>query len=153
MKKFTIKQQAENAIRWIKALLSGRYKQGTKELGDKNGYCCWGLGCQLMKIPFDKDDVWSDTLYTYIGFKNKDGAVTPELKNTPEYTRTTLDRLNDNEDFTFKEIASFLITNATKNFVPGVAKEIRRWYNAEPKVKTQVDKLYKKLQEKHSELA
>lgn len=34
------------ATKWVAALRSGEYKQGTKKLGNKyEGYCCLGLGC------------------------------------------------------------------------------------------------------------
>ncbi len=33
--------------RWIKALNSGEYKQGTTFLNGPNGYCCLGVLCDL----------------------------------------------------------------------------------------------------------
>lgn len=40
-------------LRWVEALQSGKYSQGTGGLGDpKNGYCCLGVGCDILEIPF-----------------------------------------------------------------------------------------------------
>jgi hypothetical protein len=42
----------EFAERWVKALRSGEYKQGTGTLGNaKDGYCCIGVACRIAGAP------------------------------------------------------------------------------------------------------
>jgi hypothetical protein len=44
------------AIKWAKALESGRYKQGFGALKDKDGaYCCLGVLCRVQGLTFRKD--------------------------------------------------------------------------------------------------
>lgn len=38
--------------RWIKALLSGEYKQGKGRLKKGEGYCCLGVLCEVGNIPY-----------------------------------------------------------------------------------------------------
>jgi hypothetical protein len=41
------------AMRWVKALRSGKYKQGTGHLKRRSGYCCLGVLCELRGVGFD----------------------------------------------------------------------------------------------------
>jgi hypothetical protein len=50
---------------WIDALLSGEYKQGRGALKYKNGYCCYGVLCDVaikdgLKVEV-KTDTWGTT--------------------------------------------------------------------------------------------
>ena len=40
--------------KWITALKSGKYRQATKMLRSPRGYCCLGVLCEVMEVPYDK---------------------------------------------------------------------------------------------------
>ncbi len=48
----------EIAKKWVKALRSGKYKQGQKSLCTVKGktakYCCLGVLCHILKTPYEK---------------------------------------------------------------------------------------------------
>ena len=52
------KKQKANLKKWIKALRSGKYKQTKDTLcNDKrNSFCCLGVLCDVLKIPYTVDD-------------------------------------------------------------------------------------------------
>jgi len=41
-----------DAMKWVKALRSGEYKQGTKLLKFNGKYCCLGVACEIMPDKF-----------------------------------------------------------------------------------------------------
>jgi hypothetical protein len=97
-----------NRRKWVDALLSGKYKQAQGALHDTGGFCCMGVACDL-----SGKGEWTD----HSDFKTYDGeirggympvAVADWLgteTQTPAACGVGLDRLNDDEDFTFEEIA------------------------------------------------
>jgi hypothetical protein len=48
-----MKPKKKDIMTWINALRSGKYKQARKKLQTKNGYCCFGVACELF-IPKNK---------------------------------------------------------------------------------------------------
>lgn len=125
----TIKEQQENAIKWLEALLSGKYEQGKNCLGDEDtGYCCWGLGCKIVGIDFSPSDGWDDNLYQYIGYKNEGGYIDPIVKKG-SHKYVSLALLNDNASWTFFQIADYLIEHCETNFIPEVAEAIKQHFN------------------------
>lgn len=151
--KLTIKQKSENAIKWLKALLSGRYPQGSDQLGNREyGYCCWGVACKILLPSYNTTDGWDNRITPLIGFKSLEnsGPIGFEVRRDylNEYEEETWDTennlagLNDNLNLTFKEIATILIIRAKDSFVPGVAKEIRKWYSNTPTIKKKIDSIY-----------
>ena len=162
--KLTIKQKSENAIKWLKALLSGRYPQGSDQLGDKeSGYCCWGVACRILLPSYKKTDGWDDRIAPLIGYidENENGPLSFKVRKDyydEYYGRETycdvgsnLAELNDDLHLTFKEIATILIVRAKDLFESGVAKEIRKWYNNDPVVKKKIDNIYKVFSDKSLE--
>lgn len=116
----------KNAINWIEALLSGKYKQGRRILGDeKGGYCCWGVGCKVAKVDFDPLDIWNDDLYEAIGFiklGSSYGELYTELDNN-----TCLSEAND-IGVPFKDIANHLVLHADEQFEPEVAVAVKEHF-------------------------
>lgn len=114
-----------NAINWIEALLSGKYKQGYQRLGsEEDGFCCWGLGCKTVGIHFDPFHGWNNSFSYQIGYKNVYGGF--RMVGVQEPMR--LNRMNDVNKYTFKQIAYLLIKNAHLNFYPDIAEAIQnRW--------------------------
>ena len=96
---------------WIDALRSGDYNQGIGTLQDEKGYCCLGVGCEVL-IP--KSEQRLNTYNIFIA-----GSFPAEQKNAPEWlkdindkvselTETTLGVYNDINKLTFIEIADLL---------------------------------------------
>lgn len=68
-----------NAKKWVEALRSGEYQQTTKNLHDKNGFCCLGVACDLYGkekgIEWEAPKVQGDTGLQFIGSE----AILPSL--------------------------------------------------------------------------
>ncbi len=103
------------AKRWIKALRSGLYKQGTEQLKNANNeYCCLGVLCDLHSKSTGKK--WHSNLYLgsfatapitvakWAGMKeqNADGYIK---------SGASLTELNDNRQYSFKQIARAIERN------------------------------------------
>jgi len=113
----------EQFRKWIKALKSGRYKQTTGTLNDKDGYCCLGVACKIL-IPKNKwkyqtkmdENTGEETEIPYL-----EGDMPNYQKYAPTWLKeinddiqkrredgNSLDVLNDTEKYNFKEIAKAL---------------------------------------------
>ena len=130
------------ATKWIKALRSGKYKQGRRLLRTTDDkFCCLGVLCDVMKIPcweypkINADDqslVYhfgekADSKKTYAGLlppmainkagmKSEDGTFcSEEERNTfkKKYGAVTLVGMNDSGK-TFEEIANVIEENWDK---------------------------------------
>ena len=126
-------QRAENAILWIDTLLKTRMKQGTEQLGDSRGYCCLGVACKKLSVPFNPEDTSSPYLIEILGLHTLDGhAKHPKTKEVlapaPNLSVACLTDLNDNQDYTFRDIAKHLLEATDFYFRPGVAKLIKKHY-------------------------
>jgi len=120
----TKKEQIENAIKWIEALLSGEYKRGKGALGNKTiGFCCWGLGCYVVGKTYDPIDIWDDGFYKWVGFNNMKGYIAPQF-----YGRDKLARVNDFTNAGFKRIGKYLIKHSATNFEPHVSEGIQKHF-------------------------
>ena len=116
----------EKEIRkWVKALRSGKYKQGNGRLETEDGFCCLGVACKVF-IP--KSEQFTDSNGKLDGWFPSAQSNAPEwLKNinhdfegivdspdavniTKNKTRkhVTLPELNDMYNFSFDEIADLL---------------------------------------------
>ncbi len=101
------------ALKWIKALRSGKFKQGKHALCEVKGktskYCCLGVLCHILKTPYTKDGELKiyeasqgflpSTVTRQVGIKN----INPMLLNG-EY----LTDMNDVGGKSFKEIANVI---------------------------------------------
>jgi hypothetical protein len=95
--------------KWCAALDSGEYNQTKCTLQDHDGYCCLGVACKIF-IPKDKQQLYENTL---IGSLPYDQIMAPHwisylVSDFEKNTNSKLQDLNDNEDFTFSEIATLL---------------------------------------------
>jgi len=118
--RITKKQVERNIRRWIKALRSGDYKQGTNSLSYNGKHCCLGVACEVFKIEKQKcvtsggkelcvwqykDDgslKWAranlpDKVRQLLGLQNHDG----------KYNDFSLIRLNDT-GHSFEQIANVI---------------------------------------------
>jgi hypothetical protein len=103
--------------RWIKALRSGKYQQARRTLVQRdktNGtasFCCLGVLCDVFS-----PDGWNGTKY------RADGQISGRASYPPvailrevgldAVTARQLARYNDNEEWSFDEIANFLETGS-----------------------------------------
>lgn len=126
--KVTTETQVANAITWIEALNSEKYLQGKNRMGDAElGFCCWGLGCHVVEIPFKYSDGWNQVFAQHIGFLEESGVVHSEILDPKSCV--SLADLNDNRDWTFKQIGDFLTKNAHFNFKSEVAEAIKQHFS------------------------
>ena len=102
------------AEKWVKALRSGKYKQGTKYLCYSGKYCCLGVLDDIFpKMKLTHDEMTGETSsrslpgYDKIGLENRDG----KLPTGMDYY-VSLTQLNDGKDnvksFNFDEIADII---------------------------------------------
>lgn len=107
-----------NQKKWLDALRSGEYEQGTGALCDNNKYCCLGVGCEVLEVPKVLDR----------GFASYDGeeatappAVVVGLSLLNDRGASfeggdSLVRLNDEVGKTLVEIADIVESNPTAYF-------------------------------------
>ena len=113
------KEQAVNAVTWIKALDTTTEKQGKQQLGDKLiGFCCLGLGCSVLGINYDPEKGASKQFKVKVGLRTSTGS---NVKRD-----NSLVQLNDTLNFTFKEISKVMRLEPEQYFKIEVAKEIKQ---------------------------
>ena len=101
--------------KWVEALRSGKYKQTTGTLRDRDGFCCLGVLCDISKTgEWVKDDGgWRYEGYTdvlpkpvqqLVGLRAQNGNISrstePELEGLSE--------MNDADGKSFAEIADVI---------------------------------------------
>jgi hypothetical protein len=96
--------------KWITALDSGKYQQGKYSLQNKNGYCCLGVACSIT-IP--TKFLVLDIRGRIRGHMPSEQPLAPpwlKLINEDFFDKTgkSLDALNDDQRYTFPEIATLL---------------------------------------------
>ena len=96
--------RTEKITKWIKALRSGRYKQGRGALvifkDSESCYCCLGVAEKVCKMPENFDGRLTGSTVTY-----------PELSAWLEITarqEERLIRMNDKLQKNFSEIADYI---------------------------------------------
>ena len=62
MKEFKFTEAQE---RWLQALESGKYKQGTGVLRNNDKFCCLGVACDVSKVGEWEEPQNTDSVYTY----------------------------------------------------------------------------------------
>lgn len=105
-----------NQLRWIRALESGRYKQGRHFLieirADVEYHCCLGVGCKIFRIPrqrraefiiFDGESSFApESLVEKLALRSGQGWI----EGRRLIGKGSLTHANDN-GATFAEIAAF----------------------------------------------
>jgi len=96
--------------KWVKALRSGKYKQGRGALKTKNGYCCLGVLCDLHSREVNKKPAFEDTTE----YLEASGLLPDEVKEwagltqgegNPQLGKHSATHHNDTNRRTFKQIA------------------------------------------------
>ncbi len=121
-------QQRKNAKKWIKALRSGKYKQGKQTLKRNDEFCCLGVACEIFKDELDLhiEEAKTDRGDVIIYYNNKAGSLPNEVRKhiglrysagaTDNLSLRHLSSMNDSGK-TFDEIADHLEANWTDYFV------------------------------------
>lgn len=109
--------------KWVKALLSGRYKQGVAALhkvqaGQADRFCCLGVACKVARLPSEKPDTFSGAVGYYSSASSLDGTTIARTGMLPPDFRrkiglsvkdqSVLMRMNDASGSNFKQIAAWI---------------------------------------------
>lgn len=102
-----MKVDKKDIQKWVKALRSGKYKQGTGALQNESGYCCLGVACKVLVPNYTTDNGYLiGTLpQTY---RNAPKWLSNIDNNFNHITNKNLVVLNDADDYSFDEIADLL---------------------------------------------
>lgn len=123
----------ENAKKWVEALKSGKYKQGTGQLVTQESewneetmrfiptgvkrYCCLGVLCEVAVqegvIPsFKEDDCYlPEVVQKWVGLKTPQGIFKDNREDN-----SVSDVLNDREQKSFEEIAKVIESEPAELF-------------------------------------
>lgn len=96
----------EIAMKWAKALESGKYKQTTGELynGDSGGHCCLGVLCRISeKRGWIHDFLLPENVQAWAGMKSDNGILPPRFKKF-----WSLSAQNDSAKKSFEQIAKII---------------------------------------------
>jgi len=115
-------QHKQNLKLWAEALRSGKYQQAQNSLKTDDGYCCWGVACEISGIGF-----WSRCGYLNYFFvrdnhgdNGNSGNPPPEISHVwagmgdhsgvfdREGFENSLIELNDSGEFSFSQIADII---------------------------------------------
>jgi len=94
--------------KWVKALRSGKYKQGDGRLYDEktNTYCCLGVLCEIEGIKYSKTNEY----YQGKSLVDESGRLPKKYKVKSGFFMDNLAQLNDH-GLTFKQIAKIIEKN------------------------------------------
>lgn len=104
------------AKKWTKALRSGKYKQGIGMLrNDNNEYCCLGVLCELavkekiVEKYLPNNGTLPKEIIRWAEIKSSEG----QFFNSKNQIKSLI-MYNDDEEFTFKEIAGIIDRNVDR---------------------------------------
>ena len=130
MKTLTNKAKAANAILWIDSLAKTKVKQCICELGNsENGYCCLGWALKKLRLPYDPSESYDEGVVSHMGLLTQDGGFI-EVPEIPNIECNSLAELNDDYDFSFKQISNAIKGNLNILFEPKVASKLIRHYKS-----------------------
>lgn len=96
------------AMKWVKALRSGKYKQGKTFLKKGDKYCCLGVLCDITGTKHDPLETSLSNL-SITGVKSASGSFYhPYVSQEPGQTVSSLAALNDLFEWNFNKIADFI---------------------------------------------
>lgn len=106
----------EVADLWVKALRSGKYKQGTRKLQTPAGHCCLGVLCAIApQKHFDSDGLIAGrSLLSQRAVKEWAGVAEAYGEIILPKGQVSLASLNDHRGRSFKHIAAFIERNWEK---------------------------------------
>lgn len=135
MTEWTKEQQAANRAKWVAALRSGQYEQGTNYLSpDGLSYCCLGVACELAAdigvvrrlndgypvayrdANTERDDMLPLSVQEWLGLASDNAATvaTHRSDDPDDCGYNTLAELNDELDWNFNQIADLIEAGGVK---------------------------------------
>ena len=128
-KKLTSAQQAANAIKWIDRLT--RYKKTTGTLERDGKYCCLGVACKTLGVPYEVGETWKPDLSEVLGMYDDEGEFYLKGEKTRVDGQQCLTMVNDGphaKDRGFSGMRKFILANSKFIFKPRVHKLIKEHY-------------------------
>jgi len=125
--------------KWVKALRSGKYKQGKELLKEEDRFCCLGVACDIyLKAHGDK---WANLYNDGVGWIYDDNTALPPLVRDwfgikscsgnfgdvggdKVEGSTSLVGLNDDRGFSFEQIADVIEKNPESIFMEPPLKKL-----------------------------
>ena len=106
--------RADLKAKWVAALRSGKYEQGTGWLNRNGKFCCLGVLCEVAEVPTDVNHRAEHGFTSYV-FRDPDligacmiyGDVAQALGVDP----TILTEMNDDRGLSFNAIADWIEAN------------------------------------------
>ncbi len=113
----------ESQEKWLTALESGQYEQGSRYLCRNNKYCCLGVACEIFNISFEAEKIDDDIIKDYNGQQCASPPDIVDILNLYDNLGSKngiddidgLARLND-RTYAFKEIAAIIRENPSDYF-------------------------------------
>lgn len=97
--------------KWIKALRSGKFKQGRSFLNANDKYCCLGVLCEIHpEIEKNRDDAINNGYLFYYGNKQMRSVLNSAFRKEvgiDDNQQSTLISMNDS-GYTFNQIADWI---------------------------------------------
>lgn len=97
--------------KWVKALRSGEYKQGSGQLfcNVNNSYCCLGVLCKITEVPMHED-----RYFTFDDGQHYYATISTSFQKSVGLSYEQTDELiimNDSKKYSFHEIANYIEEN------------------------------------------
>ena len=119
--------KAFNAMVWIESLELD-YKQGMGKLGSyEKGLCCLGLACYVNRLKFY--DHWGMLPRKHMEALGLLGTTGDPISIINQEGLRSLSEYNDEEEWSFKQIAKHLKNNPHIYFIKEIAEEIKLAYS------------------------
>lgn len=126
-------KKTKRAIKWIDTLETTDLLQGKEALGDaEEGYCCLGIGCKVLGIPYLPSAQHSFELVDKVGLRDLHGDFKEALViNGFEWE--SLAEVNDMTATNFEGIAKIIKNNPRNVFRKKVARQLEEYYTNKTK--------------------
>lgn len=121
--------------KWLDALRSGKYKQTKQMLRDKQGFCCLGVGCDVVDPTCWLDPVSKSGEYAYRGYDGKYEAIVSSLPprsvvealglSASVFAVAAVAAMNDEKGKSFVEIADYLEEKYGRDSQEGTVPEVQ----------------------------
>src|SRR6185369_2249558 len=98
---------AEIKAKWLEALRSGKYQQGTQFLRNKGKYCCLGVLCDVVNPKAWVEEPLNAEFYSYKKCSSMLAIGVQVQVGLGPLDTAYLMRLNDTDRKTFTEIADY----------------------------------------------
>lgn len=94
--------------RWVAALRSGKYEQGTGQLRLGGTFCCLGVLCDVVDPGRWVGNDWEDERGDRSDFLPPSEVMSVDLANHLMHENLYLQTLNDAEHYSFEQIADVI---------------------------------------------